>query len=196
MYKLFVDRNENFECEVTVKNASLKSSIARLMIESDHINLVFNGKIENGKCIIPIKRLKGILDENTRGKMHLEVIVEDTYFNPWQSDFIVEEHTSVKVQVNEQKETSNKPLVEVKISKTKNPPLSTPIKNSRMKQSTFSLMAAKEIVSLCERFGINKKNIVTNKSSFKKIIKEYFISNKEYNKNKKEILLHTSKILK
>ena len=116
-YKIYTDRNENFECEVSVKNASLKGSIARLIVESqDGTSLIFKGKLDGDKCVIPIKRLKGLMDENSRGNMHLEVIVEDTYFRPWESDFIVEEHTSVKVVVNEQKQSSNRPIVKIKPS--------------------------------------------------------------------------------
>jgi hypothetical protein len=115
-YKLFTDRNENFTAEVSVKNASLKNSIARLIVESDGINLVFNGNINDGKCTIPIKKLRGIMEENTLGKMHLEIIVEGVYFKPWESDFMVEEHTSMKVIVQEQKEIDTKPLVEVKVA--------------------------------------------------------------------------------
>ena len=117
MYKLYLDKSEDFICEIQVKNASLKNSMARLVVEStDGPNFVFNGKIENGKCVVPIHRLKGLLDENTRGNMHLEIIVENTYFKPWSSDFIVEEHTSVKVKVNESKQPT-KPSVTVKVPK-------------------------------------------------------------------------------
>ena len=103
--------------QIQVKNASLKNSMARLVVEStDGPNFVFNGKIENGKCVVPIHRLKGLLDENTRGNIHMEIIVENTYFKPWSSDFIVEEHTSVKVKVNESKQPT-KPSVTVKVPK-------------------------------------------------------------------------------
>jgi hypothetical protein len=115
MYKIYTDRNENFQCEVSVKNASLKNSIARLIVESNEgPTLVFNGKIEGEKCIIPIKRLKGLLDEGSTGNVSLEVIVEDTFFKPWSDTFLVEEHTSVKVRVSENKQSSNKPIVKVK----------------------------------------------------------------------------------
>ena len=58
-YKLYLDKNELFECDIQIKNASLKNSMARLVVESaEGINLVFNGKIENGKCNVPIRRLK------------------------------------------------------------------------------------------------------------------------------------------
>lgn len=175
-YKIYTDKNENFECEVSVKNASLKGSIARLVVESsDGPTLIFKGTLNGDKCIIPIKRLKGLLEENTHGKMHLEVIVEDTYFKPWESDFIVEEHTSVKVKVNEQKELSNKPIVEVKV----------PIQ----KKSSINLsIPKKELINLCEKFGIRKNNLKRKHKDFIQILKEYFRINTEYNKHTKVIL--------
>lgn len=181
-YKLYTDRNENFECEVSVKNASLKGSLARLVVESsDNINLVFNGRIEGDKCIVPVRRLKGILDENTHGKMHLEVVVEDTYFRPWQSDFVVEEHTSVKVKVNEQVVKSNKPIVEVKVPSKKGNNLSVPLM---------------EIASLCSMFQLDKKTIRTKRGDFAQLLKEYFNSNPEYKNHKTEILNRINSFLK
>lgn len=183
-YRLYTDKNENFECEVSVKNASLKGSIARLIIESpDNVSLVFNGKIEGDRCIVPVRRLKGLLDENTRGKMHLEVVVEDTYFKPWESDFLVEEHTSVKVKVNENKQSSNKPLVKIKVN-----PSQKILKENKQKSNIY--IPLKEISILCERFGIKKKNIIKRKEDFLTILREYFSLNPEY-KNYKSAILNT-----
>jgi len=178
-YKLYTDKSENFECEVTVKNASLKGSIARLIVESvDGINLIFNGKIESGKCKIPIRRLKGLLDENTNGKMKLEVIVEDTYFSPWSDNFIVEEHTSVKVKVNEQMMPA-KPSIKVKVLPNKKQVMS--IKEN--------LIPIYELSQLCKKFSISKTNIVGKKKDFRQLVKEYFQSNPEYSEHK-SIVLH------
>lgn len=179
-YTLYTDKNENFECEVSVKNASLKDSFARLIVESDNIKLAFDGVIEKGKCVIPIRRLKGILDENTHGKMHLEVVVEDTYFKPWKSDFIVEEHTSVKVQVNEQKQTSKKPIVEVKSITTSN--------TSKKQKGINVFIPLRELSTLCELFDITKQNLTERKDDFAIILKEYFRENPEYINHKRTIL--------
>jgi hypothetical protein len=190
-YKLYTDRNENFECEVSVKNASVKNSIARLIVESsDGPNLVFKGQLNGEKCVIPIKRLKGILDENTHGKMHLEVIVEDTYFRPWESDFIVEEHTSVKVKINENKSfLSNKPTVRIKspILKYVGRKQSQVIKPTK-KRGINIFVPKKEIVTICEQFGIRRKNFQRNQKEFVQILKEYFRANPEYNYHAREIL--------
>jgi len=177
-YKLYTDKNDEFSCEISVKNASMKNSIARLIVESpDGVNLVFNGKIEGDKCVIPIKRLKGLIEENMRGNMHLEVIVEDTYFTPWKSDFVVEEHTSVKVKVNEHKELQRKPAVQVRVSQQKQP-----------KKGINVYVPLKEISIICEMFGIRKHNLQRKKNEFIQILKEYFNSNSEYKNHKSTIL--------
>lgn len=184
-YKLYTDKQEIFECEVAVKNASLKNSIARLVVESDDLDLVFKGKINDGKCVVPIRKLKGILGENTKGNMCLEVIVEDTYFKPWESDFVVEEHTSIKVAVKEQKQESNKPILEVKIKQ----PTNTHIQKISV--------PAQEIVSICKIFEINSKNYKTSKrNDFKQLIREYFKENKEFQKKINPILNEVVSVLK
>lgn len=181
-YKLYLDKNEIFECEVSVKNASLKGSVARLIVEStDGVNFVFNGSIQNDKCNIPIRKLKGLLDENSRGNMFLEVIVEDTYFKPWESDFVVEEHTSIKVKVNEQQKQSSKPIVEVK---------TPPFKNlvTEKKKGINLWVPLYELSKICEKFDIKKKTLVSKKGEFRQIVNEYFKTNPEFLSYKNAIL--------
>ena len=117
MYKLFTDKLENFEAKIRLEGASLKKSKARLVIESTDFDLLFKGSIdESGRVKVPIKRLKGLLDENTQGTIKLEVIAEDTYFTPWESTFKVEASRKVTVEVVTQKEKSEKEtLSEVEI---------------------------------------------------------------------------------
>ena len=63
MYKLYTDKNENFECKLKLEGASLKKAFARIILESEDMNLVFKGKIDSsGKCSIPIKKLRGFLE--------------------------------------------------------------------------------------------------------------------------------------
>lgn len=192
MYKLHTDKSEIFECEVAVKNASLKNSIARLIVESENLSLVFPGTIEKDKCTIPIRKLKGILDENTRGNMHLEVIVEDTYFKPWESDFIVEEHTSIKVKVNENKAASTKPMVEVKKAPVQQIQSSKPVP----RKGINVYIPMKEIAMLCEQFGIHKTNLKRKKNDFLHLLKEYFEANPEYNYHRLSILRGIPSFLK
>ena len=117
MYKLFTDKSELFECDIKLQGASLKKSKARLVVETQDYSLMFNGSISNGgKCEIPIRKLKGLIDEDTTGNIRLEVIAEDTFFTPWESDFEVE--TSKKVTVEVKSQTSKKPIVEAKVTIT------------------------------------------------------------------------------
>ena len=118
MYKLFTDKSELFECDIKLQGASLNKSKARLVVETQDYSLMFNGSISNrGKCEIPIRKLKGLIDEDTTGNIRLEVIAEDTFFTPWESDFEVE--TSKKVTVEVKSQTSKKPIVEAKVTITK-----------------------------------------------------------------------------
>jgi hypothetical protein len=88
-YTLYKDVNENFSCDIFIEGANPDKSTARIIIESKDWNLVFNGHIENGRCVIPIKKLN-ILEENLTGKIKLEVIAEGNIFVPWEQKFLVQ----------------------------------------------------------------------------------------------------------
>ena len=120
MYKLFTDKSELFECDIKLEGASLSKSSARLVVETQDYSLLFNGDINSsGKCEIPIRKLKGLIDESTTGNIRLEVIAEDTFFTPWESDFEVDASKKVTVEVKSQ--TTKKPIVEAKVKvKVKN----------------------------------------------------------------------------
>ena len=103
MYKLFTDKVEIFECDVKLDGASLTNSIARIIVESQDVNLLFNGTVSaDGKCRIPIKKLKGLLGENSKGTIKLEIIADDTYFVPWSSGFAVQTAKKVTVEIKSQ----------------------------------------------------------------------------------------------
>ena len=114
MYKLFTDKAELFECDIKIEGSSFSKSTARLVVETNDYSLMFNGKIStDGKCTIPIKKLKGLIDESSKGNIRLEVIAEDTYFIPWKSEFEIEASKKVTVEVKSQ--TAKKPIVEKRI---------------------------------------------------------------------------------
>jgi len=103
MYKLYTDKIENFEAKIKLEGASLKKSKARLVIEADGFDVMFKGTIsDTGNVKIPVKRLKGLIDENTKGNIRLEVIAEDTYFTPWESKFEVQASKKVTVEIKSQ----------------------------------------------------------------------------------------------
>ena len=180
-YRLFLDKSEEFVCEMEVKNASLKNAFARMIIESSDLTIMFPGQLKDGKCIVPIKRLKGILSENTTGTMKLEVVVEDTYFSPWSSEYVVEENTSVKVKVQEQRETK-KPMVEVK--------------SIQQNLSKKISLPTKELLYICEKLGITKTNFSNRKQDFKQVIKEYFKKSPEFMSERKKYVVETVIALK
>jgi len=115
MYKLFTDKSELFECTIALEGASLKKSTARLVIETDSYSLLFKGDIDaNGNCKIPIRKLRGLIEENSQGSIRLEVIAEDTFFTPWENSFKVDASKKVTVEL---KSSQSKPtIVEAKVN--------------------------------------------------------------------------------
>jgi hypothetical protein len=183
MYKLYTDKTEIFECKVKIDGASLSNSKARLIIESEDLNLLFNGKIdEHGNCKIPIKRLKGILPESMKGEIKLEVIADDTYFIPWKSEFSVDASKKVVVEVKSQDADliiESAPKVSVtdvknteSIVTTVAPTESTPDISKVIKEHVVNLMR------LLLREDISIDNIVFKKTKANSIISTYLNSQK------------------
>ena len=112
-YTIYLDKEETFECDVSIKNASIKNSTARLIIESDDINLVFFGNITKDTITVPIKSLKKYFTESDKATIKLEVIVENNVVTPWESELIFENYN--KVEIKEIKNVKTKPLVEIKV---------------------------------------------------------------------------------
>ena len=118
MYKLYTDKTEIFECDIQIEGASLNNSSARLIVETEDLTLLFKGTIDSqGKCRVPVKKLKGLLGESLQGSIKLEVIAEDTFFVPWESSFTVETAKKIQVEVKSQNKEiikEGKPSVKVK----------------------------------------------------------------------------------
>ena len=99
MYTLYSDKKNIFECDIQLEGASLSQAFARVIIEGDGLNLVFNGTITNdGYCKIEMPKLN-VMEGN--GNMKLEVIADDMYFNPWDSSYELKKSKSVKVEVRQ-----------------------------------------------------------------------------------------------
>ena len=163
MYKLFTDKAELFECSISLQGASLKKSKARLVIETPEYSLLFNGTIsKGGKCEIPIKKLKGLIDEDTTGNIRLEVIAEDTFFTPWNSNFEVE--TSKKVTVEVKTQTTKKPIVEAKVKVKEKPTITE-------KQHVINLF------KLLIKEDINVDNISFKRNELNNIVATYLKEN-------------------
>ena len=103
-YPLYMDRGENFQCDIYVEGAKTDETITRLIVETDEWSLMFPGEIKNGKVNIPIRKLS-IFEEGQIGKVRLEVIAEGTLFIPWEDGFKIKMSKKVTVNMNE----ANKP---------------------------------------------------------------------------------------
>jgi hypothetical protein len=105
-YRVFKDKEENFECNLKVEGTSLSDAKVRIVLESDSWNFVFHGEIYgDGRCVVPIK--KGIpLIEGAIGNIKLEVIAEDQLFVGWEDTFKVETSKKIKVEVKDKKSIS------------------------------------------------------------------------------------------
>lgn len=162
MYKLFTDKPETFECDIKIEGASLKRSKARLVVETSDYSLMFNGEINSsGRCKIPIKKLKGLIDESSNGNIRLEVIADDTYFIPWKSEFEVQASKSVTVEVVSQ--NNKKAMHENKVQVSN-------IKQEVTRQESDHVV---NILKLLVREDINLNNLTVKKNRLNKIIATY-----------------------
>ena len=102
-YKIYRDKEETFECNISVQGAKLSTSQVRLVFDHEICNVVFYGKVyKDGKCAVPLKKMS-FYPEGSIGRVRLEVIVDDTIFVPWEETFVVEGAKKVTVQVKSQK---------------------------------------------------------------------------------------------
>jgi len=173
MYKLFTDKTELFECSISLQGASLKESKARLVVETPEYSLLFKGSIsKSGKCEIPIKKLKGLIDENTSGNIRLEVIAEDTFFTPWESDFEV--NASKKVTVEVKSQTTKKPIVEAKVK----------VKVKNKKPTITETQHVINLFKLLVKDDINVDNISFKRNELNNIVATYLQENTVKNTDK------------
>lgn len=167
MYKLFIDANETFEATIHTNGMdSNAKSKCRLVVENSKFNILFEGKVENGKCIIPIKKLKEVLQEGDTGTLRLEVIADDVFFTPWHQEFTA--HVSKKL------------TVEVKSSTTISKPTLTAKVTTKQSNSVNALLIT-ELNSLFKKYNINLTN-VGDKRKHIKLITETVLKSKKFNK--------------
>ena len=162
MYKLFTDKSELFECDIKIQGASLKKSEARLVVETQDYSLLFNGSIDSaGKCKVPIRKLRGLIDEATNGSIKLEVIAEDTFFTPWESKFEVQKSKMVTVEVKSQDDREIIQEDKIQVSN---------VKNEVTKKETDHVV---NILKLLVRENINPDNLHVKRSRVNKIVATY-----------------------
>lgn len=187
MYKLFTDKIENFEARIKLEGASLKKSSARLVVEAENFSLLFKGSIdENGNVKVPVRRLRGLLDENTNGAIRLEVIAEDTFFTPWESTFEVETAKSVKVEIKSQQSS---PITETKTSveiKSQAEP-TNPTVSEKVHVIAIMKMLIKEDISI--------ENLHIKKDRLNNIIAEYVVKENIEETQKGPVITKLLKVL-
>ena len=148
--KLYTDKSEIFECNVSLEGASIKNSKLRAILKFDDKNLMVEGKINsNGKGKIVFPKLKNISEDGEVGKMELEVIAEDAYFQPYEETFKVETSKKATVEVLNKKSLKPKIVVE-------------------------KITPEFELMSLLKERGITKKMLIKNKSNFSKVLYNYY----------------------
>ena len=148
--KLYTDKSEIFECNVSLEGASIKNSKLRAILKFDDKNLMVEGKINsNGKGKIVFPKLKNISEEGEVGKMELEVIAEDAYFQPYEETFKVETSKKATVEVLNKKSLKPKIVVE-------------------------KITPEKELLNLLKERGITKRTLIENKSRLSKVLDNYY----------------------
>ena len=160
-YKLYTDKQEIFECNIYLEGASLTQATSRIIVETQDLKLMFEGTIDkDGNCKVPIKKLRGLVSEDTKGTMKLEVIAEDTYFLPWESDFEVDTAKKIKVEVKQQRK---KPLI--KSSKPK----------MVVKEVKHPFNPVDKIVNVLSKKGVEVSTIYEGKKTMIPLLKEYSV---------------------
>jgi len=155
-YKLYTDKPTIFECKIQLEGASLANASARLVLEAPDRSLLFEGEInKGGQCSIPIDKLRGMLGEDTKGKMKLEVIVDDSYFQPWLQSFIVTTSKRLRVEVAEPKRQTSKIQVSV-------------VSPEQQRLNTLSESITKSL----RKKNITAENVLRQRKQVAKFIKE------------------------
>ena len=109
--------------------------------------MLFNGEISSeGNCRINLPKLS-VLKEG--GDMKLEVIADDMYFNPWNSEYELKKSKSITVEVKQPQDkiiTENKAKVKVNVNNQTQRVKRTPQPKSTIKESQFTKNDLKKLL--------------------------------------------------
>lgn len=112
-YKIFRDKSEDFNCEISVEGATIDNTTVRLLFITEEWNVFIDGTIDNnGNVSIPIKKMS-LFKEGTCGTVKMEVVADNTVFVPWETEFEVKESKKVLVTFNENKQIKESKSVNV-----------------------------------------------------------------------------------
>jgi hypothetical protein len=112
-YKIYRDKGEDFNCEISVEGAAIDSTTVRLLFITEEWNVFIDGTIDqNGNVSIPIKKMN-LFKEGTCGTLKMEVVADNTLFVPWETEFEIKESKKVLVTFNENKQIKESKTVNV-----------------------------------------------------------------------------------
>tara|TARA_R110000782_G_scaffold270369_1_gene370617 strand:- start:5757 stop:6335 length:579 start_codon:yes stop_codon:yes gene_type:complete len=191
MYTLYTDKSEDFTCNIGIEGAILSNTQARLVLESQDLNLLFEGKINSeGKCVIPIKQLKSFLNEGATGNLKLEVIADGSYFTPWEDNFTLKTHKKVTVEVDSKNEKS--PISEIQV-RVEMPTKKLESQTEPQKEAPFS--HGKVLSEVLGNKNITRSNFTTNLVAIKSLVENY-IKRHNVQQPLEKVLLETINNLK
>ena len=145
--KKMTDRNNHTENRRKLSSLMGNDKLAQFYKAMATLNLVFNGDITSeGNCRIEMPKLN-MLKEG--GEMKLEVIADDMYFNPWNSDFELKKSKSVTVEVKQPTDKvikENKATVKVNVPKETKPKSRVGKPKKTLKESNFTKQDLKKLL--------------------------------------------------
>lgn len=143
--KIYLDESKLFKCKLKVEGTTLSKSKCRLLVKSDDLTLMYEGKIhDNGQVEVTIPKLKKYI-ESKSGMATLEVIADDTVFTPY----------------TETIEFANKYVVEVVTEETSSKKPSIKLVTEPTKPNNFRKALA-EVITEINNKKITGKNLVEN----------------------------------
>ena len=172
MYTLYTDKSEDFKCNIGVEGADITNTHARLVLENSTMNILFEGTIDkSGECVIPIKKLRHILPEGVQGRLKLEVIADDTYFSPWEDDFIVKVNKRVTVEVanDTRKNKIEENKINIQVTGI-NTPKQTPKKTVQVERKRSHAEIMSEIL---DKKGVTLSNFNKHVHNVKPLVEKY-----------------------
>ena len=181
MQKFYTDKSKIFECNVSVDNAKISDTKARLVLQfPNKRNLLFYGNIqEDGKCQIGIPALKEI--EDCEGTAILEVIAETTYFESWKDDFTLTANKRVTVEMVDDSsiiEDDPKPTIKITTKSEENKVLESIVTSPEL-DDTDKLMDFKKYIKTNK---INLSETIKSKEKYLQLLVNYK-KKKSLNKN-------------
>jgi hypothetical protein len=114
-YKIYRDKAENFNCEISVEGATIDTTTVRLLFITEEWNVFIDGTIDkDGNVSIPIKKMS-LFKEGTSGTLKMEVVADNTLFVPWETEFEIKESKKVLVTFNENRQIKDSKAVNVRM---------------------------------------------------------------------------------